>query len=135
MFGSKNNDPAKNQVSLTQSALNSLVSGTSVEGTISADNDIRIDGYLKGILNCKGKVIIGPKGNIDGEIKAQNAVIEGQFRGSLFIEDLLHIKETAQVEGEINTDKLSVAPGARFNVLSKMSTSSSGPAPLPKKEQ
>jgi cytoskeletal protein CcmA (bactofilin family) len=106
MFGSKNNDPAKNQVSLTQSALNSLVSGTSVEGTISADNDIRIDGYLK-----------------------------GQFRGSLFIEDLLHIKETAQVEGEINTDKLSVAPGARFNVLSKMSTSSSGPAPLPKKEQ
>ncbi|HMS29100.1 MAG TPA: polymer-forming cytoskeletal protein [Saprospiraceae bacterium] len=134
MFGSKNNDPAKNQVSLTQSALNSLVSGTSVEGTISADNDIRIDGYLKGILNCKGKVIIGPKGNIDGEIKAQNAVIEGQFRGSLFIEDLLHIKETAQVEGEINTDKLSVAPGARFNVLSKMSTSSSGPAPLPKKD-
>ena len=106
MFGSTNNDPAKNQVSLTQSALNSLVSGTSVEGTISADNDIRIDGYLKGILNCKGKVIIGPKGNIDGEIKAQNAVIEGQFRGSLFIEDLLHIKETAQVEGEINTDKL-----------------------------
>ncbi|MBK9378418.1 MAG: polymer-forming cytoskeletal protein [Saprospiraceae bacterium] len=83
----------------------------------------------------QGKVIIGPKGNIDGEIKAQNAVIEGQFRGSLFIEDLLHIKETAQVEGEINTDKLSVAPGARFNVLSKMSTSSSGPAPLPKKEQ
>ena len=135
MFGSKNNDPAKNQVSLTQSALNSLVSGTSVEGTISADNDTRIDGYLKGILNCKGKVIIGPKGNIDGEIKAQNAVIEGQFRGSLFIEDLLHIKETAQVEGEINTDKLSVAPGARFNVLSKMSTSSSGPTPLPKKEQ
>lgn len=134
MFGSKNNDPAKNQVSLTQSALNSLVSGTSVEGTISADNDIRIDGYLKGILNCKGKVIIGPKGNIDGEIKAQNAVIEGQFRGSLFIEDLLHIKETAQVEGEINTDKLSVAPGARFNVVSKMSTSSSGPAPLPKKD-
>ncbi|MBK9378419.1 MAG: hypothetical protein IPM86_09365 [Saprospiraceae bacterium] len=55
MFGSKNNDPAKNQVSLTQSALNSLVSGTSVEGTISADNDIRIDGYLKGILNCKEK--------------------------------------------------------------------------------
>ncbi|HRI01334.1 MAG TPA: polymer-forming cytoskeletal protein [Saprospiraceae bacterium] len=122
MFGNKSNEANKPIGGTpTQSALNSLVAGTSVEGTLSADNDIRIDGYLKGILNCKGKVIIGPKGQIEGEIKAQNAVIEGQFKGSIFIEDLLHIKETATVEGEINTDKLSVAPGAKFNVVSKMS--------------
>jgi cytoskeletal protein CcmA (bactofilin family) len=116
-------EPAKGSIAQgSQGALNSLVAGTLVEGTVQADNDIRIDGTLKGTLICKGKVIIGPKGQIEGEIKAQNAVIEGMFKGVITIEDLLHVKESAHVEGEINTDKLSVNPGAKFNVVSKMSS-------------
>jgi len=98
--------------------------GTQVEGTITAESDIRIDGFLKGILVCKGKVIIGPKGSIEGEIKAQNATIEGRFKGIVQIEDLLQVKETAIVDGEINTDKLAVSPGAKFNVTSKMGAGS-----------
>ena len=122
MFGSKSNqNDSKANQALSQGALNSIVHGTNIEGTINADNDIRIDGMMKGVLNCKGKVIIGPKGQIDGEIKAQNAVIEGVFKGVIHIDDLLQIKESAQVEGEINTDKLSVSPRAKFNVVSKMS--------------
>ncbi|MBK6545294.1 MAG: polymer-forming cytoskeletal protein [Saprospiraceae bacterium] len=125
MFGNKNsvNEAAKSAAGpLPQGALNSLVVGTQVEGTITAESDIRIDGFLKGILLCKGKVIIGPKGTIEGEIRAQNATIEGRFKGILQIEDLLQVKETAIVEGEINTDKLAVSPGAKFNVTSKMTT-------------
>ena len=106
--------------------------GTQVEGTIQAESDIRIDGFLKGILVCKGRVIIGPKGSIEGEIKAQNAMIEGRFKGVIHIEDLLQVKETAVVDGEINTDKLAVSPGAKFNVTSKMSMGSRpSPAPNP----
>lgn len=131
MFGNKSSasESAKTAVGpLPQGALNSLVTGTQVEGTITAETDIRIDGYLKGILVCKGKVIIGPKGSIEGEIKAQNAMIEGRFKGIVQIEDLLQVKETAIVDGEINTDKLAVSPGAKFNVTSKMST---GPRTAP----
>ncbi len=128
MFGSNKTPTKETPKSLPgaagQGMLNSLVTGTTVEGIVSADNDIRVDGYLKGTLTCKGKVIIGTSGNIEGEIKAQNAVIEGRFKGVLHIDDLLHIKETADVEGEINTDKLSVSPGAKFNVVSKMSAHS-----------
>ncbi|MBK7232509.1 MAG: polymer-forming cytoskeletal protein [Saprospiraceae bacterium] len=140
MFGSSK--PSEKDTSKTpvgpgsQGALNSLVAGTLVEGTVQADSDIRVDGTLRGTLVCKGKVIIGPKGQIEGEIKAQNAVIEGMFKGTIQIEDLLHVKETAHVEGEINTDKLSVNPGAKFNVVSKMSSQiSSRQVPLhPKAE-
>jgi cytoskeletal protein CcmA (bactofilin family) len=133
MFGSKNssNETPKTAVGpLPQGALNSLVTGTQVEGTINAETDIRIDGFLKGILVCKGKVIIGPKGSIEGEIKAQNAMIEGRFKGILQIDDLLQIKETAIVDGEINTDKLAVSPGAKFNVTSKMSTGPKNAPPV-----
>ncbi len=127
MFGnnkSTNNNTAKTTLGPgAQGLLNSLVTGTMVEGIVTAESDIRIDGFLKGTLVCKGKVIIGSTGSIEGEIKAQNAVIEGKFKGVIQIEDLLQIKETANVEGEINTDKLSVSPGAKFNVVSKMAAS------------
>ncbi|MEM9886402.1 MAG: polymer-forming cytoskeletal protein [Bacteroidota bacterium] len=96
-------------------ALNSLVQGTKVEGNIESDNDIRVDGAIKGTLKCKAKVIIGPKGLIEGEIYAQNAVVEGRFEGTLMITEVLHIKEQARVTGEISASKLVVQPGAVIN--------------------
>jgi cytoskeletal protein CcmA (bactofilin family) len=99
---------------------NSLVQGTSVEGTLQADKDIRIDGTLKGTLTCKGKVIIGPTGNIIGDITCENAVIEGRFEGILIVGDVLHVKETAKIEGDVSTQKLIVQPGSIFNVKCKM---------------
>ena len=102
-------------------SLNSLVGGTLVEGTINSESDIRIDGTIKGELNCKSKVIIGPSGAIEGTVKCANAVIEGRYSGSLNVTNLLHIKETAQVSGDIVTGKLIVQEGAVFNVNCKMS--------------
>lgn len=101
-------------------ALNSLVKGTLVEGTVKAESDIRVDGTIKGTLTCNAKVIIGPSGVIEGDIVCQNAVIEGKFNGKLKVSDLLSIKETAEVVGDITTDKLLVQPGAIFNVTCNM---------------
>ncbi len=101
---------------------NSLVQGTNIEGSLQADKDIRIDGTLKGSLNCKGKLIIGPTGFITGDVTCENAVIEGRFDGMLIVGDVLHVKETARVEGDISTVKLVVQPGSIFNVKCKMGT-------------
>jgi len=106
---------------------NSLVQGTSVEGNLQADKDIRIDGTLKGSLNCKGKVIIGPTGNIIGDITCENAVIEGRFEGILIVGDVLHVKETAKIEGDVSTQKLIVQPGSIFNVKCKMGLAPGAP--------
>ncbi len=100
----------------SSSALNSIVNGTRIEGKIHCENDIRIDGYLKGSLTCNSKVIIGPSGNVDGDIDCENAVIEGHFVGILTVRDSLQVKESANIKGDINTDKLVVHSGAVFNV-------------------
>lgn len=97
-----------------------LVHGTSVEGTIKADNDIRVDGQLNGKLQCKGKLIIGPTGKIDGEVFCTNAVVEGTFTGTMVVEEILSVRETAKIEGDISTDKLTVQSGATFNVSCTM---------------
>ena len=127
MFNNSKND-TKNKTnglipSASSSSSNSLVQGTHIEGTVQADKDIRIDGTLRGNLNCKGKVIIGPTGHITGDVQCENAVIEGRFEGVLLVNDILHVKETARVEGDVTTQKLVVQPGSIFNVKCKMGTS------------
>ncbi len=117
-----------------ENALNSLVRGTIVEGSIVAENDIRIDGIIRGTLTCSAKVIIGPSGLIDGEVKCQNAVIEGKFYGKLRVAELLSVKESAEIVAEVTTSKLSVAPGAIFDVTCKMKTESKPQQKPPKEE-
>ncbi len=96
--------------------LNSLVAGTTVEGNITAANDFRIDGTLIGNLTGKAKVIIGPEGQVNGEVKCVNAIVEGGFNGVMYVSNQLHIRSTADVKGKINTVDLVVESGAKFNV-------------------
>ena len=121
MFGSKKENTTKsNLIPSSSNTLNSLVQGTSISGDIVADSDIRIDGNLKGTLECAAKVVIGPTGSIEGEIRCQNAVIEGRFKGDLFVDQLLQVKEKAEINGNISTGKILVQAGATFNVSCKM---------------
>jgi len=123
MFGSKKETkPASTKRASSPSnasnSLNSLVKGTKVEGTVTSENDIRVDGTIEGTLTCKAKVIIGPSGVIKGDVKCENAVIEGRLEGNLSVAQLLSVKESAEVHGDVITNKLSVQPGATFNVSS-----------------
>jgi cytoskeletal protein CcmA (bactofilin family) len=122
MFGNTKNESKSNGVISTPSTTssNSLVLGTNIEGTVQAEKDIRIDGTMKGTLICKGKLIIGPTGTIIGDVQCENAVIEGRFEGVMTVGEVLHVKETAKIEGDISTQKLIVQPGSIFNVKCKM---------------
>ena len=116
MFGNKK-DASDNQTttSLGSSATNTMVVGTHIEGTINAQHDIRVDGKIDGTLQCAGRLIIGPEGKVEGDVSCQNAVIEGSFRGNLSVKEVLDVRETASVIGEIKTGKLLVQNGATFN--------------------
>lgn len=96
-------------------ALNSIVQGTVVEGSVNSKSDFRVDGTIKGKLFCDAKVIIGPTGLVDGEIRCQNAMIEGKFEGILNVSEVLNIRESAKVSGEFTSNKLIVQSGAMVN--------------------
>lgn len=96
-------------------ALNSIVQGTIVEGSVNSKSDFRVDGTIKGKLFCDAKVIIGPTGLVEGEIRCKNAMVEGKFEGILNVSELLNIRESAKVSGDITTNKLIVQSGAMVN--------------------
>ena len=122
MFGSKKKETDSTKKGImpasTANSLNSLVKGTKVEGTVTSENDIRVDGTIIGTLTCKAKVIVGPSGVIEGDVKCENAVIEGRFVGDIKVNQLLHVKETANINGTVITGKLRVDSDAIFNTTS-----------------
>ena len=95
-------------------AINRIVEGTSIEGEIRCESNIRIDGSFVGNLSTKGRLVIGPAGRIEGIVNCQNAEIEGLVKGKLYVQQMLSLKGTAKVEGDIFTDKLAVEPGSSF---------------------
>ncbi|WP_299015212.1 polymer-forming cytoskeletal protein [uncultured Polaribacter sp.] len=89
-------------------------------GDVTSEGDFRIDGTLEGTLKTKGRVIIGAEGVIIGNVHAENADIEGKFSGELLVANVLSIKSTANISGDVVVGKLSIEPGASFNATCAM---------------
>lgn len=109
-----------------QKQLNNIAAGTTIKGDIDCAGDIRIDGNLVGNLNVKGKVVIGASGIIHGEIFCKNSQIEGKIEGKVSVEELLSLKSTSSILGDIKTQKLSIEPGANFTGNCQMNNGVSG---------
>ena len=99
---------------------NRIVEATQVKGDIFSSADFRLDGELLGNFTSNGKLVIGPSGKVIGDIVCKNADIEGVFNGKITVHELLNIKASATVEGEVIIGKLAVEPGAHFTATCVM---------------
>ena len=95
-------------------ASNRILIGTTIEGEVNSKGDIRIDGKIKGTVNITGKLVVGEKGVIEGEVKCAFANVAGTLKGQVEVSELLSLQATAKVHGDIVTNKLSIEPGAEF---------------------
>lgn len=111
---------AKNNIPEAPPSANLIQSGTMITGDIESNGNIRIDGTLNGTVTAGGKVILGSTGNVEGEINCINADIEGKVNGIIRVKELLSLKATAVISGDIIINKLSIEPGARFTGTCKM---------------
>ena len=93
---------------------NTITNGTENIGDINSQGDLRLDGFLKGNLNIKGRVVIGKTGKVLGTITCKNAEINGNVEGKIYVSELLSLTETANVKGDIVINKLNIQPGCKF---------------------
>ena len=115
--------------------INLISNGTEITGDIKSNGDIRVDGSLTGNLNTKGKVVIGPTGKIKGEVLCKNSEVSGIIEGKISVVQLLNLKASSKILGDIATSKLSIEPGARFTGTCKMSDSDYNEGATPAKEK
>jgi cytoskeletal protein CcmA (bactofilin family) len=99
---------------------NRIVEGTKITGDIVTQADFRLDGELIGNFKSNGKLVIGATGIIKGDVSCKNADIEGRFDGKIQVIELLAVKSSATIHGDVNIGKLSVEPGANFTATCVM---------------
>ncbi len=97
-----------------------ISSGTVIKGDISSPNDIRVDGSFEGKINSKGRVVVGEKAVISGDIICENVDFWGRMTGSLYVRDTLSLKEGCKVNGNLHVKRLQVELGAQLNGNCKM---------------
>lgn len=105
---------AKSYGEAQNQGINIISEGALIKGDISATGDIRIDGELVGNINAKGRLVIGPQGKVDGEINCNNIEVSGYIKGKIIVSELLTMKASSQIYGDIVADKLSIEPGSLF---------------------
>jgi cytoskeletal protein CcmA (bactofilin family) len=132
MFGNNkdsknsNGSPSKSPAMAGGGGVNTIDVQTAIKGDLKAGGDIRIDGSLNGNLVCEAKLIIGPKGRIEGDVTCKNATIEGAFKGNLTVRDSLTVQATAKVEGDVKAAKMAVLSGAQISATCSVPYSGGG---------
>ena len=104
----------QNQQNQQGALYNALTAESKIIGTIVANNDIRIDGTVEGDIQCRGKVVIGEKGFVHGNIQCTNAEVQGRIEGKVEALQTLALRATAHIEGDVITQSLIVEPNAIF---------------------
>lgn len=99
---------------------NTLATGTTVKGNIITEADFRLDGQVEGDISCNGKIVVGPKGRVVGNIISSNAEILGEVEGSVRVGEKLVLKATANIKGDVYAQSLEIEPNARFNGVCNM---------------
>jgi cytoskeletal protein CcmA (bactofilin family) len=91
--------------------------GATVEltGKISGQEDLHIDGKVDGPIWLQGyRLTVGPTGQLNSEVTANEVVVHGKVTGNLRAFDRVDIKHGGSVAGDITTARISIEEGADF---------------------
>ena len=110
MFNKNEQRPAARSGSGTLSFLGAEVT---ITGNIGGQGNLHIDGHVDGDVNC-ASLIIGNSGQVNGNIKADDAKIAGTVTGTVAAK-VLTIEASARITGDLSYDSVSVETGAQVD--------------------
>jgi cytoskeletal protein CcmA (bactofilin family) len=91
----------------------SIGQGIRIKGEVTGSEDLYVDGLVDGQLNLtNGALTIGPNGQIKADVNAREVIVRGRIDGKVTGRDKVQLMGTAQVTGEVQTDRLAIEEGA-----------------------
>ena len=96
-----------------------------IKGELTGDEDLTIEGRVEGKIELKDhNLVIGPNGKINAEINAKNVTVIGSVVGNISASEIIEIRSSGSVMGDIKAPRISVADGAHFKGSVDMQRSS-----------
>ena len=95
-----------------------------VQGEISGDEDVTIEGRLQGKISLdKHTLTIARGARVEAEIRVKNLILHGELSGNATALERVLISETGRMKGDITAARISIMDGAQFRGSIKMEKS------------
>lgn len=88
--------------------------GSRIEGTLTFQGSVRIDGQVEGQVDAKDTVIVGESASVVAQINAGTIIIKGSVTGDLTAAKRVELRSPARVLGNIVTPSLVIQDGVVF---------------------
>lgn len=89
-----------------------LDAGSHIKGELHFEDTFRIEGKLTGSVVSDGELVIGDRGEVEGEVKARRVYVSGTVRGTLRGTERVEISSTGRVLADLFTPTLKIEEGA-----------------------
>lgn len=111
-----------------------ISSGVVIEGKVSSNGNVRVDGTVKGDIIAQGNLTVGEHGTIQGQLTGEVVSIGGKVEGTVNAKEKLVLEAKAVLKGDLVTKILVVEAGAMFEGRSAMGNQPSFKPPVNKAE-
>lgn len=91
-----------------------LAKGSRVEGKLSFEGSVRIEGQIDGEIKAQGTVTIADGAHVTAQITASVVVIEGKVEGDVTARKRVELRAPAKLTGNLSTPSLVVHDGVVF---------------------
>jgi cytoskeletal protein CcmA (bactofilin family) len=86
-----------------------------IEGAITSEEDLQIDGKVRGPISLQGRrLTVGRTAELNSEVTAGEVIVYGKLTGNLYARDRVEIKRDGSVMGDVVTTRVSIEDGADF---------------------
>lgn len=94
----------------------------SMQGTLRFEDpvNLRINGKFEGMLDTKGKLMIGEKAQVNANISGDVITVAGVVNGNVKASSVLKLESSAKLNGDVETPRISVQEGAVLNGCLRM---------------
>lgn len=114
--------PVNEQPSFTDKIEESLSKGKSVigknikfRGELIGTEDLHIEGKVEGTVLMEGQNLsIGTEGEINANVHAQTIIINGKLTGDVLADDIIEIRSSAVVKGNLIAPRIQLDDGGKF---------------------
>ncbi len=102
--------------------LTTILNGTTISGDINTEQNLRIEGKIKGTVKVAGELILTDTGVIEGDVFSNSAVIAGKIMGNLTTDEKTLLESKGSLSGDLITKVLIIEAGASLNGNCAMNT-------------
>lgn len=90
---------------------NILNAEVEIKGNLKFTHSLRLDGKIEGQVQSEGKFMLGPTGEVKGDVVASQVIIEGKVHGNVIASDRVELKAHAQLFGDLKASRLVIEDG------------------------